>query len=140
MGAAWEWGEDVIGMGIGWDWEWDRMGMGCEMGWDGMGAAGEVRQIPGHLSLSHQHSGKLLEEILVSAPQTPAHGAVAKPRAQVTPPDPSGNLSSPAGGSHSGVLGGEGAPGVTEDVPDPRYCPAPHCPQRRISGRGPGWP
>lgn len=37
------------------------------------------------LSLSHKHAGKLLEEILVSAPQTPAHGAVAKPRTEVTP-------------------------------------------------------
>lgn len=53
-----------------------------------MGAADEARQALGHLSLSHKHSGKLLEEILVSAPQTPAHGAVAKPRAQVTPPSP----------------------------------------------------
>uniref|UniRef100_A0A8C3UZ14 Homologous recombination factor with OB-fold n=1 Tax=Catharus ustulatus TaxID=91951 RepID=A0A8C3UZ14_CATUS len=43
----------------------------------------ESRRFPGPAGiLPQQHSGKLLEEILVSAPQTPAHGAVAKPRAQ----------------------------------------------------------
>ncbi|XP_064030310.1 homologous recombination OB-fold protein [Pogoniulus pusillus] len=35
--------------------------------------------------LADEHSGKLLDEILVSAPQTPAHGALAKPRAEVLP-------------------------------------------------------
>ncbi|XP_023773793.1 uncharacterized protein C17orf53 homolog [Cyanistes caeruleus] len=53
-----------------------------------MAAADEAKQIPGHLCLSHKNSGKLLEEILVSAPQTPAHGAVAKPRAQALPSSP----------------------------------------------------
>ncbi|XP_053820967.1 homologous recombination OB-fold protein [Vidua chalybeata] len=46
----------------------------------------ESRRFPGPAGiLPQQHSGKLLEEILVSAPQTPAHGAVAKPRAQALP-------------------------------------------------------
>ncbi|XP_035751300.1 homologous recombination OB-fold protein [Egretta garzetta] len=35
--------------------------------------------------LPQQHAGKLLEEILVSAPQTPAHGAVPKPRMEGLP-------------------------------------------------------
>ncbi|XP_058713735.1 homologous recombination OB-fold protein isoform X2 [Poecile atricapillus] len=49
----------------------------------------ESRRFPGPAGiLPQQHSGKLLEEILVSAPQTPAHGAVAKPRAQALPSSP----------------------------------------------------
>uniref|UniRef100_A0A8C5IVP4 Homologous recombination factor with OB-fold n=1 Tax=Junco hyemalis TaxID=40217 RepID=A0A8C5IVP4_JUNHY len=49
----------------------------------------ESRRFPGPAGiLPQQHSGKLLEEILVSAPQTPAHGAVAKPRAQALSSSP----------------------------------------------------
>ncbi|XP_050183637.1 homologous recombination OB-fold protein isoform X2 [Myiozetetes cayanensis] len=49
----------------------------------------ETRRFPGPAGiLPQQHSGKLLEEILVSAPQTPAHGAVAKPRTQALPSSP----------------------------------------------------
>ncbi|KAM4756912.1 homologous recombination OB-fold protein isoform 2-T2 [Cyanocitta cristata] len=49
----------------------------------------ESRRFPGPAGiLPQQHSGKLLDEILVSAPQTPAHGAVAKPRAQALPSSP----------------------------------------------------
>ncbi|XP_027556973.1 uncharacterized protein C17orf53 homolog isoform X2 [Neopelma chrysocephalum] len=49
----------------------------------------ESRRFPGPAGiLPQQHSGKLLEEILVSAPQTPAHGAVAKPRTQALPSSP----------------------------------------------------
>ncbi|XP_062364096.1 homologous recombination OB-fold protein isoform X3 [Cinclus cinclus] len=49
----------------------------------------ESRRFPGPAGLlPQQRSGKLLEEILVSAPQTPAHGAVAKPRAQALPSSP----------------------------------------------------
>ncbi|XP_015471871.2 uncharacterized protein C17orf53 homolog [Parus major] len=49
----------------------------------------ESRRFPGPAGiLPQQNSGKLLEEILVSAPQTPAHGAVAKPRAQALPSSP----------------------------------------------------
>ncbi|KAM4884375.1 homologous recombination OB-fold protein isoform 2-T2 [Sylvia borin] len=49
----------------------------------------ESRRFPGPAGiLPQQHSGKLLEEILVSAPQSPAHGAVAKPRAQALPSSP----------------------------------------------------
>ncbi|KAM6114806.1 homologous recombination OB-fold protein [Phoenicopterus ruber ruber] len=47
---------------------------------------GKTRRFPGPAGiLPQQHSGKLLEEILVSAPQTPAHGAVAKPRREGLP-------------------------------------------------------
>uniref|UniRef100_A0A8C3JGM6 Homologous recombination factor with OB-fold n=1 Tax=Calidris pygmaea TaxID=425635 RepID=A0A8C3JGM6_9CHAR len=47
---------------------------------------GKTRRFPGPAGiLPQQHTGKLLEEILVSAPQTPAHGAVAKPRAEGLP-------------------------------------------------------
>ncbi|XP_077644486.1 homologous recombination OB-fold protein [Lonchura striata] len=49
----------------------------------------ESRRFPGPAGiLPQQHSGKLLEEILVAAPQAPAHGAVAKPRAQALPSSP----------------------------------------------------
>ncbi|XP_019327471.1 PREDICTED: uncharacterized protein C17orf53 homolog [Aptenodytes forsteri] len=47
---------------------------------------GKTRRFPGPAGiLPQQHAGKLLEEILVSAPQTPAHGAVAKPRTEGLP-------------------------------------------------------
>ncbi|XP_061874372.1 homologous recombination OB-fold protein [Colius striatus] len=47
---------------------------------------GKTRRFPGPAGiLPQQHAGKLLEEILVSAPQTPAHGAVAKPRMEELP-------------------------------------------------------
>ncbi|XP_074418286.1 homologous recombination OB-fold protein isoform X1 [Larus michahellis] len=47
---------------------------------------GKTRRFPGPAGiLPQQHTGKLLEEILVSAPQTPAHGAVAKPRTEGLP-------------------------------------------------------
>ncbi|KAM6238645.1 homologous recombination OB-fold protein isoform 2-T2 [Porphyrio hochstetteri] len=47
---------------------------------------GKTRRFPGPAGiLPQQHAGKLMEEILVSAPQTPAHGAVAKPRAEGLP-------------------------------------------------------
>ncbi|XP_014814440.1 PREDICTED: uncharacterized protein C17orf53 homolog [Calidris pugnax] len=47
---------------------------------------GKTRRFPGPAGiLPQQHTGKLLEEILVSAPQTPAHGAVAKPRVEGLP-------------------------------------------------------
>lgn len=47
---------------------------------------GKTRRFPGPAGiLPQQHAGKLLEEILVSAPQTPAHGAVAKPRREGLP-------------------------------------------------------
>ncbi|XP_054032588.1 homologous recombination OB-fold protein [Dryobates pubescens] len=47
---------------------------------------GKTRRFPGPAGiLPQQHSGKLLDEILVSAPQTPAHGALAKPRAEGLP-------------------------------------------------------
>ncbi|KAM9255135.1 homologous recombination OB-fold protein [Cariama cristata] len=46
----------------------------------------KTRRFPGPAGiLPQQHAGKLLEEILVSAPQTPAHGAVAKPRTEGLP-------------------------------------------------------
>ncbi|XP_066060986.1 homologous recombination OB-fold protein isoform X2 [Chamaea fasciata] len=49
----------------------------------------ESRRFPGPAGvLPQQHSGKLLEQILVSTPQSPAHGAVAKPRAQALPSSP----------------------------------------------------
>jgi len=73
------------------------------------------------LSLSRKHAGKLLEEILVSAPQTPAHGAVAKPRTEVTPcsgAEPDMNPSGAAAGSPRGrgfqraMPEGEGVPGA----------------------------
>ncbi|KAM6042008.1 homologous recombination OB-fold protein [Chlamydotis macqueenii] len=49
-------------------------------------AQGKTRRFPGPAGiLPQQHAGKLLEEILVSAPQTPAHGAVAKPRTEGLP-------------------------------------------------------
>ncbi|XP_059691269.1 LOW QUALITY PROTEIN: homologous recombination OB-fold protein-like [Gavia stellata] len=47
---------------------------------------GKTRRFPGPAGiLPQQHAGKLLEEILISAPQTPAHGAVAKPRTEGLP-------------------------------------------------------
>ncbi|KAM6312049.1 homologous recombination OB-fold protein [Podargus strigoides] len=47
---------------------------------------GKTRRFPGPAGiLPQQHAGKLLEEILVSAPQTPAHGAVAKARTEGLP-------------------------------------------------------
>ncbi|XP_009980541.1 PREDICTED: uncharacterized protein C17orf53 homolog, partial [Tauraco erythrolophus] len=47
---------------------------------------GKTRRFPGPAGiLPQQHAGKLLEEILVSAPHTPAHGAVAKPRTEGLP-------------------------------------------------------
>ncbi|KAM6334130.1 uncharacterized protein FN964_014042 isoform 3-T4 [Alca torda] len=47
---------------------------------------GKTRRFPGPAGiLPQQHTGKLLEEILVSAPQTPAHGAVAKTRTEGLP-------------------------------------------------------
>ncbi|XP_069733409.1 homologous recombination OB-fold protein isoform X2 [Phaenicophaeus curvirostris] len=49
-------------------------------------APGKTRRFPGPAGiLPQQHTGRLLEEILVSAPQTPAHGAVAKPRTEGPP-------------------------------------------------------
>ncbi|XP_009462957.1 PREDICTED: uncharacterized protein C17orf53 homolog [Nipponia nippon] len=46
----------------------------------------KTRRFPGPAGiLPQQHAAKLLEEILVSAPQTPAHGAVAKPRTEGLP-------------------------------------------------------
>ncbi|XP_075379185.1 homologous recombination OB-fold protein [Mycteria americana] len=46
----------------------------------------KTRRFPGPAGiLPQQHAGKLLEEILISAPQTPAHGAVAKPRTEGLP-------------------------------------------------------
>lgn len=102
-------------------WEWAVV-------WDGMGAAGAARQIPGHLSLSHKHSGKLLEEILVAAPQAPAHGAVAKPRAQVTPP------CQPCPGRSRG----ESAPGAPDPAcPWPQALPSSPLPTEEDFGKGP---
>ncbi|XP_055646012.1 homologous recombination OB-fold protein isoform X1 [Falco peregrinus] len=47
---------------------------------------GKTRRFPGPAGiLPQQHAGKLLENILVSAPQTPAHGAVMKPRMEGLP-------------------------------------------------------
>ncbi|XP_064329273.1 homologous recombination OB-fold protein [Phalacrocorax carbo] len=47
---------------------------------------GKTRRFPGPAGiLPQQRAGKHLEEILVSAPQTPAHGAVAKPRTEGLP-------------------------------------------------------
>ncbi|XP_075579117.1 LOW QUALITY PROTEIN: homologous recombination OB-fold protein [Pelecanus crispus] len=47
---------------------------------------GKTRRFPGPAGiLPQQHAGKLLEDILISAPQTPAHGAVAKPRTEGLP-------------------------------------------------------
>ncbi|XP_006897948.1 PREDICTED: uncharacterized protein C17orf53 homolog [Elephantulus edwardii] len=44
----------------------------------------KARRFPGPAGLlPHQHSGKNLEEIMVSTPQTPAHGALAKLRTEV---------------------------------------------------------
>ncbi|XP_046298852.1 homologous recombination OB-fold protein [Marmota monax] len=44
----------------------------------------KMRRFPGPAGLlPHQHSGKNLEEIMVSTPQTPAHGALAKFRTEV---------------------------------------------------------
>ncbi|XP_040353684.1 homologous recombination OB-fold protein isoform X3 [Herpailurus yagouaroundi] len=43
----------------------------------------KTRRFPGPAGiLPHQHSGKNLEEIMVSTPQTPTHGALAKFRAE----------------------------------------------------------
>lgn len=109
-----------------------------------MGAADEVMQVPGHLPLSHKHSGKLLEEILVSAPQTPAHGAVAKPRAQVTPPShPCSGRSrweshQCCWGSQSRVLGGEGALGLRDrGCPQLQALPSSPLPTEEDFGKGP---
>ncbi|XP_007093860.1 homologous recombination OB-fold protein [Panthera tigris] len=44
----------------------------------------KTRRFPGPAGiLPHQHSGKNLEEIMVSTPQTPTHGALAKFRAEI---------------------------------------------------------
>ncbi|XP_041583139.1 homologous recombination OB-fold protein [Vulpes lagopus] len=44
----------------------------------------KTRRFPGPAGiLPHQHSGKNLEEIMVSAPQTPTHGALAKFRTEI---------------------------------------------------------
>ncbi|XP_065278899.1 homologous recombination OB-fold protein [Emys orbicularis] len=44
------------------------------------------RRFPGPAGiLPHQHGGKNLEEILISTPQTPAHGALAKLRTEEVP-------------------------------------------------------
>ncbi|XP_029784991.1 uncharacterized protein C17orf53 homolog isoform X2 [Suricata suricatta] len=44
----------------------------------------KTRRFPGPAGiLPHQHSGKNLEEIMVSTPQTPTHGALAKFRAEM---------------------------------------------------------
>ncbi|XP_042638803.1 homologous recombination OB-fold protein [Orycteropus afer afer] len=44
----------------------------------------KARRFPGPAGLlPHQHNGKNLEEIMVSTPQTPTHGAVAKFRTEV---------------------------------------------------------
>ncbi|XP_068920535.1 homologous recombination OB-fold protein isoform X2 [Petaurus breviceps papuanus] len=44
------------------------------------------RRFPGPAGiLPHQHSGKNLEEIMISSPQTPAHGALAKLRTEEVP-------------------------------------------------------
>uniref|UniRef100_A0A8D2AIJ8 Homologous recombination factor with OB-fold n=1 Tax=Sciurus vulgaris TaxID=55149 RepID=A0A8D2AIJ8_SCIVU len=44
----------------------------------------KMRRFPGPAGLlPHQHSGKNLEEIMVSTPQTPAHGALAKFRTEI---------------------------------------------------------
>ncbi|XP_030364580.1 uncharacterized protein C17orf53 homolog isoform X4 [Strigops habroptila] len=49
-------------------------------------AQGKTRRFPGPAGiLPQQHGGKLLEEILISAPQTPSHGAMAKPRTEGLP-------------------------------------------------------
>uniref|UniRef100_A0A8C5L7I4 Homologous recombination factor with OB-fold n=1 Tax=Jaculus jaculus TaxID=51337 RepID=A0A8C5L7I4_JACJA len=46
----------------------------------------KTRRFPGPAGLlPHQHSGKNLEEIMVSTPQTPTHGALAKFRTQIVP-------------------------------------------------------
>ncbi|KAM4645474.1 homologous recombination OB-fold protein [Amazona ochrocephala] len=49
-------------------------------------ARGKARRFPGPAGiLPQQRAGKLLEEILISAPQTPCHGALAKPRTEDVP-------------------------------------------------------
>ncbi|KAM8989043.1 homologous recombination OB-fold protein [Ara ararauna] len=49
-------------------------------------AQGKTRRFPGPAGLlPQQHPGKLLEEVLISAPQTPCHGALAKPRTEAVP-------------------------------------------------------
>ncbi|XP_036609528.1 homologous recombination OB-fold protein [Trichosurus vulpecula] len=46
----------------------------------------KARRFPGPAGiLPHQHSGKNLEEIMISTPQTPAHGALAKFRTEEVP-------------------------------------------------------
>ncbi|XP_067397167.1 homologous recombination OB-fold protein [Emydura macquarii macquarii] len=46
----------------------------------------KTRRFPGPAGiLPHQHGGKNLEEILISTPQTPAHGALAKLRTEEVP-------------------------------------------------------
>ncbi|XP_055982542.1 homologous recombination OB-fold protein [Sorex fumeus] len=48
------------------------------------GPRSKARRFPGPAGvLPHQHSGKNLEEIMVSTPQTPTHGALAKLRTKV---------------------------------------------------------
>ncbi|XP_025978132.2 homologous recombination OB-fold protein [Dromaius novaehollandiae] len=51
---------------------------------------GKARRFPGPAGIlpQQQHAGKHLEEILVSAPQTPAHGALAKLRTEELPGSP----------------------------------------------------
>ncbi|XP_004451635.1 homologous recombination OB-fold protein isoform X2 [Dasypus novemcinctus] len=47
-------------------------------------AQAKTRRFPGPAGvLPHQHSGKNLEEIMVSTPQTPTHGALAKFRTEI---------------------------------------------------------
>ncbi|XP_037347662.1 homologous recombination OB-fold protein isoform X2 [Talpa occidentalis] len=47
-------------------------------------ARAKTRRFPGPAGiLPHQHSGKNLEEIMVSTPQTPTHGALAKFRTEI---------------------------------------------------------
>ncbi|XP_062488132.1 homologous recombination OB-fold protein [Pezoporus occidentalis] len=49
-------------------------------------AQGKTRRFPGPAGiLPQQHAGKLLEEILISAPQIPCHGAMAKPQTEGMP-------------------------------------------------------
>ncbi|XP_068775576.1 homologous recombination OB-fold protein isoform X2 [Struthio camelus] len=50
-------------------------------------AQGKTRRFPGPAGIlpQQQHAGKHLEEILVSTPQTPAHGALAKLRTEELP-------------------------------------------------------
>lgn len=87
---------DRDGKGIG----WEQLVKRCK-------TLGQPQSLPwaSHdisCSLSHKHTGKLLEEILVSAPQTPAHGAVAKPRTEVSPCCSTDLGMNPGGGAAAG--------------------------------------